>query len=124
MPDSDAYKIDFEEWAALARSDPDAFEARRRQVIEALIQSAPAHRQGRLRGLQWRIDQIRRTSKTPLAACLRISQLMWDSVYGRGGLLEALARLGGTLSGEKTSPPAARILKFIPRRDCGARAGR
>lgn len=123
MPDCDAYKIDFEEWSALARSDPDAFEARRRQAIEALIQSAPAHRQERLRGLQWRIDQIRRTSKTPLAACLRISQLMWDSVYGRGGLLETLARLSGKLS-EKTPPPTARILKFIPRRDCGARAGR
>lgn len=118
MSGSESREIDFEEWAALVQSDPDAFEARRAEAIEAFIRSAPPHRQERLRRLQWRIDQVRRTSKTPLAACLRISRLMWDSVHGRGGLRETLERLGATLGGAAAVPPPkdAQILEFSPDR--------
>ncbi len=92
-PQSGSPNIDFEEWSALAQSDPDAFETRRARAIEEFIGSVPVERRERLRRLQWRIDQLRRTSKTPLAACVRINRLMWESVCGHGGLLEALKHL-------------------------------
>ena len=89
--------FDFEAWARLAREDPEAFESARRRVIEAFIDSAPAHRRRRLQGLQFRVDLERRRARTPLAACIRISGMMWDSVTGPDGLRAHLARLSETL---------------------------
>lgn len=116
-PQSGSLNIDFEEWSALAQSDPVAFEARRAQAIEEFIGSVPAERRERLRRLQWRIDQLRRTSKTPLAACVRINRLMWESVCGHGGLLEALKHLNAVP--QDATPPSmaaegAKILQLTP----------
>ncbi len=107
--------FDFDELAALAARDPEAFERRRRAMIEAALAEVPeAERRERLRRLQWRIDQVRRTSGTPMAACLRISRMMWESLAGEGGLLDALERLGRL---ETDAPPRrqARVIAF-PRR--------
>lgn len=86
--------IDFEQWAALAASDPEAFETRRAQVIDAAIRRAPRPKQQRLRGLQWKLDQVRRLSHTPMAACLRMTNMMWDSLLSEGGLIDAFEQLG------------------------------
>jgi hypothetical protein len=80
----------FERWKELAARDPEAFEALRRRHIEALIARAPADRRERLRGLQWRIEQARRRAPNPMAACVALSRMMWDSVYGDRGLLATL----------------------------------
>lgn len=93
MKSENAAEIDFETWAQLAREDPEAFEARRREAIAELIESAPERSRERLRCLQWRIDQERRLARTPLAACMRISQMMWRSVLGEGGLQQRLDEL-------------------------------
>lgn len=85
--------FDFDHWSRLAILDPEAFEARRHALIEDLIQRAPPHRQPRLRGLQWRIDRVRERSGTPLAACIRISEMMWESLLGEGGLRDSLLAL-------------------------------
>jgi len=82
--------LNFDDWKALAKSDPDAFEVRRKQVIEQFISSVPPERQQRLRRLQWRIDMERRRCSNPVKSCLRLYTMMWDSVYGDNGLLEAL----------------------------------
>jgi hypothetical protein len=105
--------IEFDDWAALAQSDPAGFEARRKQVIEALIASMPAHKQQRMRCLQWKIDQVRDRAGSPVAACIKLSEMMWDSLTGPGGLKEALDRM----SSENTTPlPNADILTFEARR--------
>ena len=62
----------------------------RQECLEELIEQAPDHCKQRMRGLQWRIDQTRARSANPMAACLNISQMMWESITGEGGLLEAL----------------------------------
>lgn len=80
----------FDDWKVLAESDPEAFEQRRKQVIEQFISSVSADRQQRLRHLQWRIDMERRRCKTPVKSCLHLYTMMWDSVYGSNGLLESL----------------------------------
>ncbi len=110
---------EFDHWAQLAVTDPEAFEARRSRIIEDFISSAPAERQPRLRGLQWRIDQIRRTSRTPLASCIRISRMMWDSVLGAGGLHEVLNIALGDCSADRSAPLPrldAKVLLFPDRR--------
>ncbi len=101
--------IEFDDWAQLAQSDPVAFEAQRARVIEDLILGMPEHKQQRMRCLQWKIDQVRAQCKTPMAACVKLSEMMWDSLVGPGGLKDALERL----STDSPAPlPKARVVKF------------
>jgi hypothetical protein len=71
--------FNFDEWAALYRRDPEAFEKRRAEEIARLLQGAPETNRQRLEGMQCRIDLERRRAKTPLGACIRLSNLMWES---------------------------------------------
>ncbi len=111
--------FDWDTWSALARSDPAAFEEKRKQAVAELIASAPEEHRQRLTGLQCRIDLERQRSSSPLGACIRISNLMWDSF---ADLQKALDVLTGTLrSGVAPLPdlrPArnAQVLPFPPRR--------
>jgi hypothetical protein len=101
--------IEFDQWAELARSDPAAFEQKRAQVIEDMIQRMPPHKQQRMRCLQWKIDRVREKAGNPVAACIKLSEMMWDSLVGPGGLRDALARLGN----QDFEPPAkAKILEL------------
>ncbi|MFN3595269.1 MAG: DUF3135 domain-containing protein [Thiobacillaceae bacterium] len=106
--------FDFDTWAELARSDPEAFESRRKALIDQLIGAAPAHLRDRLRCLQWRIDVERRRYKHPLKSCMVLYAMMWESVYGKGGLLEALNRLGEPLytGSPPPAPPSGQVLPF------------
>ena len=111
---ADTPELDFGEWAELAGRDPVAFERRRVGAVESLIALAPDVLGDRLRGLQWQVDQMRRRSRSPAGGCLRISNMMWDKVTGRDGLLDALDALS---CGEARprGKPSATILAF--RRD-------
>ena len=86
-------KFDFDAWVELARQDPKAFEEKRKKIIDAAIQRASAARQQRLRCLQWKLDKIRETSRTPVIACLHINRLLWENVTGKYGLLNSLQQL-------------------------------
>jgi hypothetical protein len=48
-----------------------------------------------MQGLQWRIDQIRETSPNAMAACLKLSSMMWETLLGEDGLLDRLRALEG-----------------------------
>ncbi|RME34541.1 MAG: DUF3135 domain-containing protein [Gammaproteobacteria bacterium] len=85
---------DFDSWAEIARTDPERFEALREELVRRQIAQAPAASRRRLAGLQWRIDRIREHSGTPLAACIAISGLMWESMLGEGGLVDRIRGLG------------------------------
>ena len=80
----------FEDWASLAQSDPAAFEAKRQEMIDKLIEGAPEDLRQRLRSFQWRIDMERSRSANPLQACIRISNMMWDLIYADRGFLWSL----------------------------------
>jgi len=101
--------VDFDRWASLAKTDPEAFERKRAEVIETMIQRMPAQKQQRMRCLQWKIDQVRDRASNPLAACIKISEMMWDSLVGPGGLREALEGLG---EGRFEPLPKAKVLEF------------
>jgi hypothetical protein len=114
MSEHTSPQIDFDEWADLAKRDPEAFERRRAQVIEEFLDQVPDDRRERLRCLQWRIDRTRERASNPVAACVRLSQMMWDSVLGDGGLLEALE--GARVPCAKPAPRrSARVLHLKPR---------
>ena len=70
--------FDFELWAELAHRSPEAFEELRRLTVDLAILKRSQRNRRRLKGLQWQIDQLRARSGTPLAACLRINDLMWE----------------------------------------------
>lgn len=99
------FHIDFEKWSDLASSNPEAFERKRQTTVDHFICSFPEKRQQNLRQLQWRIDGVRRAANTPMAACLKISSMMMDSVYGDNGLLELLQR--ATTPGRPLQPVTA-----------------
>lgn len=85
--------FDFDSWASLARNDPAGFELQRRNIIDAIIERALPRQRRRLRGLQFRIDMERRRARSPMAACVRIQSLMWDSLAGPDGLYERVLLL-------------------------------
>lgn len=98
---TDHQSFDFEYWKNLAKENPALFEHKRRQALEAVINSAPSRMQQRLRGLQWRVDMERQRAKNPMNSCLRVYTMMWESVYSNGGLLDSLDML---LSFESAEP--------------------
>lgn len=85
---------DWDKWAELARKDPEQFERERRMIIEDLIMSQPPERRHRSRQLQWKIDAVRQTSPNALYACIKIYDMLMESVYGPKGLLQATELLG------------------------------
>lgn len=87
------FKFDFSEWSELANSDPDAFEQRRQEAIEQTIQAMPVDKQKRIRGLQWRIDQERQMAKSPMATCIKLSNMMWEQVLGDNGLINSIKNI-------------------------------
>jgi hypothetical protein len=103
--------LKFDDWGALAKSDPEAFEQRRKEVIEQFIAGLPPNRQQRLRRLQWRVDMERQRCANPMQSCLRLYSMMWNSVYGKQGLQETLLH-GMPDTGATTGSESADILSF------------
>ena len=117
MQNSNLAEFDFDKWRKLAQDNPEKFESARRDAINSLITDAPTSMQDRLQALQWRIDMERKRSKDPLVSCQRVFNMMWDSVYGDNGLLNALEDLTGSVSGQtqvidKSDKSSATILSF------------
>lgn len=83
-------EFDFDGWVALCKKDPDGFEKKRQELIQSAIDDAPERMHRRLNGLQWRIDRERELAKNPLDGCIKVYQMMMDSVYEPEGLLDAL----------------------------------
>lgn len=110
--------FDWETWSALARNDPEAFEQRRIQATEALIASAPEQQRERLKALQCRIDLERRRSSSPLGACIRLSNLMWERFNELQQALNTLSGQDRAVSAALPPKPApsARIVPFPARR--------
>jgi hypothetical protein len=108
----------------LARDDPQEFEVLRSALIEDCISRAPERIQPRLRQLQFRVDGIRRMSRTPLAATLKIQALMWDSFLEMNEKLQVFARQSRACSPRPSAKPeatpravrSARVIEFQPRR--------
>jgi len=65
----------------MARNDPQGLETLRRSLTEAVISTATSDiTKRRLEGLQFRVDMERERAATPLAATIRISEMMCRSL--------------------------------------------
>lgn len=102
----------FEDWKALAENDPSAFEEARENLLKDVIAQAPQGCRQRLGSLQWRIDKERERSANPMSACVRISEMMLNAVYGKSGLVEALS---GEISPAVEEGDARNVIPFRPR---------
>jgi len=91
---------EFDELSKLAKENPEALEKLRKDLVEQLIQSAPEQYQNRLKGLQVKIDMERRRAKTPIASCIRISQMMQESFTK---LRDALNQMQNAQAPEKST---------------------
>ena len=90
-------EIDFEHWSSLASSDPQKFEELRKDKISNIINRASGQRQKRLLGLQWQIDSVRKQHKnSSVAACLAISELMWETFHQLSEVLQSQTESGLT----------------------------
>lgn len=71
----------FEVLVDMARNDPNGLETLRRSMTEAVIAAASSDStKRRLKGLQFRVDLERQRARTPLAAAIRISEMMCRSL--------------------------------------------
>jgi hypothetical protein len=68
------YKFDFDEWAKLYETDPDAFERKRKEVLEAEILKSPVENRAMLRILQSECDAMHATMD-PMEATVEMSKL-------------------------------------------------
>ncbi|MFA7268649.1 MAG: DUF3135 domain-containing protein [Sterolibacterium sp.] len=81
----------FQEWVFLAQVDEQAFERRRKQLIDDFLRNSGTHR-AQLEVLQRKIDQQRSMAGSPEEVFVAISSLMCDS----------FCRLISEISGLKT----------------------
>ncbi len=79
----------FDEWALLAKTDPEAFELRRRQYLEAFIQSS-GRKKNLGKWLQREIDDVRSRAGTPQASLKAITGMMCDQLAFLGEELGSL----------------------------------
>lgn len=109
-------RLDFDRWLELAKSDPATFEELRTQAIDAAIGRFAESRQSHLRRVQWRIDRIRERSGTPMAACIAISSMMWDSFHSLNSTYRHLyEQTNGKQRLDLAPLPSAKVLPFRPR---------
>ena len=65
----------------MARNDPDRLEVLRQQLTAQVIDNASSgHQRKRLEGLQFRIDVERERARSPLAATIKLSEMMCHSL--------------------------------------------
>jgi hypothetical protein len=109
--------LDFDEAAALARQDPEAYERYRLDAVEALITRASMKNQQHLRRLQWRIDQERKRAPNAAAACVKIYQMMWDTFAGDKGFVDIICNGNYPSRNANDTTPKAKVLSFLDGRE-------
>lgn len=72
--------FDFQDWAHLARVSPEAFEARRKEAIEAFLAGSSAKQRCLGRSLQREIDFEIRRAGSPQQAFAAIAKMVRDQV--------------------------------------------
>jgi len=96
----------------MARNDPQGLETLRRSLTDAVIAAASNDTtRKRLQGLQFRVDMERRRAATPLAAAIRISEMMCRSLADLHRSMVAPGAVEADLV-EMTS--GANVIRFAP----------
>lgn len=80
--------LDFDSLVEMAQKSPEKFESLRIRMIKEVIDGARGTCKQRLEGLQFNIDMEVRRAKTPMAGCIKISQMMHESLAQLRALLD------------------------------------
>lgn len=105
----------FEVLVDMARNDPQGLETLRRSLTDAVIAAASNDTtRRRLQGLQFRVDMERRRASTPLAATIRISEMMCRSLADLHRCMVAPAEPDG---GPSPGVSGAAVIPFAPSPD-------
>lgn len=89
---SDIHKF-FDEWSALAKSDPVRFEVERKLLFDRLLAEAPERNKAAVALLIERMNTVRANAKDPAEAMVSAMRLLGEKVGGEGGLYEAQVEL-------------------------------
>lgn len=84
------FEFDFEEWAELAKLDPEEFDRRRDLLMAKLREGMEPASSPPMDGTRWRIDIERQRCTTSLQLSLRLYSLMWDRLYDLRNSLQEL----------------------------------
>ena len=106
---------EFEVLVEMARNHPDRLETLRQELTSEIIENAASEqRKKRLEGLQFRVDLERRRARSPLAATIKISEMMCQSLADlhRSMVTPLVAERHDT----ETQAPAT-VLEFARRED-------
>lgn len=68
------YEFDFDEWMKLYETDPEAYERKRKEILEAEIKKSPVEKRAMLRVSQAECDAIHATMD-PVAATVEMTKL-------------------------------------------------
>lgn len=100
------------EWA---QNEPELLNQWLQQEVQLILDNAPPAHRHRLEGLQFKIEMERRKAKHPMASCMAITRLMYDSIYELSNAFNC--------QGERLDPPSrdytaveAKVLPFKPRK--------
>lgn len=95
----------------MARNDPQKLENLRLKLTKSVIEGAATEqKRKRLEGLQFRVDLERERARSPLAATIKISEMMCHSLADlHRSMVTPLAS-----EEEERTTTAAKILKFPP----------
>ena len=102
----------FEELLELAKNNPESLERLRQRLIDQTIRQAPLNDQRRLRGLQFQIDAQRQIAPNPMAACLKISKMMHESLSDLCSFLQPDDSQKRVPKVDKVTDSGAAILPF------------
>ncbi len=96
----------------LARNDPERLEILRTELTSQVIDAAPnAQQRKRLEGIQFRIDLERQRARSPLAAAIKLSEMMCHSL---AELHRSMVTPLAQEQAEKAAGPKAKVLAFAP----------
>lgn len=101
----------FDTLMTMAQTNPEGFERLRQREVDTLIASAPEQIQQRLHGLQFQIDAQREIQKTPMAACIKISNMMHESFAQLRELLSQFGQQNAPLVLRPAEPQPGPVLQ-------------
>ncbi|MBL4680734.1 MAG: DUF3135 domain-containing protein [Pseudomonadales bacterium] len=107
---------DFDTLLELHKNDIKALDQIKKETTEAFISKVSEKSQRRLRGLQFQIDMELRRSKSPMDGCIKLSNMMHESLAELRSHLNAAFDTdladSGELNFDTAEQKSARILPF------------
>lgn len=74
----------------LYKTNPEAFDEYRKELLEELFNKLPKKKQKHARQLQWKIESELRKYKDPIAKMNKMVEMFWEGVYEFKDVMKAV----------------------------------